>query len=97
MDSAAVSAALATSRIASTAPRREGFTAFNAREVAKQIAAQNGADRVEVLFELRAWAATVGGCVKPPAADGPPTTPRALFLYLPDRLVPDKARPATTS
>jgi hypothetical protein len=90
VDFAEVRAALRRCRTAQTAPSREGFTAFNARKVAKEIAAQNGADRIDVLFELRAWAPTVGGCVKPQATDEPPTTPRPLFLYVPDRLVPDK-------
>jgi hypothetical protein len=90
VDSATVRAALASSRIALTAPPREGFTAFNARGVAREIAAQTGAGRVEMLFDLRAWAATVGGFVKPKAADQPPTAPRTLFLYVPDRLVPGK-------
>ena len=88
IDSAAVRAALASSRIAFTAPSRDGFTAFNARGVAKEIAAQTGADRIETLFELRAWAATVGGFVKPKAAARPPSAPRTLFLYVPDRFVP---------
>jgi hypothetical protein len=90
VDSATVRAAFASSRIAFTAPPREGFTAFNARGVAKEIAAQTGAGRIETLFELRTWAATVGGFVKPKVADQPPTAPRTLFLYVPDRLVPDK-------
>lgn len=88
IDSAAVRAALASSRIAFTAPPREGLTAFNARGVAKAIAGQTGAGRVETLFELRAWAATVGGFVKPKVVDQPPTAPRTLFLYVPDRFVP---------
>jgi hypothetical protein len=90
INSAAVRAALASSRIALTAPPREGFTAFNARGVAKEIAAQTGANRIDVLFDLRAWAVTVGGCVKPKPMEGPPTTTRTLFLYVPYRLVPDK-------
>ena len=65
-----------------------GLTAFNARGVAKAIAGQTGAGRVETLFELRAWAATVGGFVKPKVVDQPPTAPRTLFLYVPDRFVP---------
>ena len=90
MDYASVRAALATSRRAFTAPPHDGFTAFDARKVAKEISAQTGSDRTEVLFELRAWAPTVGGYVKPKPVDGPPTTTRTLFLYVPDRLVPDK-------
>ena len=90
MDSTAVRAALASSRVAFKAPLREGFSAFNARAVAKEIAVQTGADRTDVLFELRTWAATVGGCVRPKTTDGPPKAPRPLFLYVPDRLVPAK-------
>jgi hypothetical protein len=85
--------ALASSRIASTAPPREGFTAFNARWVAKEIAARTGAGRIETLFELRTWAATVGGFVKPKIADQPPTAPRTLFLYVPNRLFTDTVGP----
>ena len=43
-----------------------------------------------MLFELRRWALTVGGYVKPKATDKAPAAPRTLFLYVPDRLVPDK-------
>ena len=89
IDSAAVRAALALSRIALTAPPREGFTAYNARGVAKEIAAQTGAGRIETLFDLRAWAPTVGGFVKPKSPDDPDGSP-TLFLYVPDRLVPAK-------
>ncbi|HVP74749.1 MAG TPA: hypothetical protein VMS63_01915 [Gaiellaceae bacterium] len=88
MDDADVRAALARCAVAQTAPRREGFTAFNARSVAREVAAQTGAGWMEMPFELRRWAASVGGVVKPKDVDPPPTTPRPLFLYVPDRLVP---------
>jgi len=89
VDSPAVSAALARCRIAQTAPRREGYVAFNARHIAREIAAQTKANPVDVLFELRVWAVAVGGAVKLRASDGRPTTPRPLFLYVPARLVSD--------
>jgi len=90
MDSTAVRGALARCRVAQTAPRRVGFTAFNARQVAKEIAGQTGAGWMDVLFELRRWALTVGGYVKPKATDEAPAAPRTLFLYVPDRLVPNE-------
>jgi len=86
MDSADVCAALVRCRVAQTAPRREGFAVFNARDVAREIAAQTGADWMEMLFELRRWAASVGGVVKPKDVDQPPAAPRPLFLYVPDRI-----------
>jgi len=82
-----VRAALVRCRVAQTAPRREGFAVFDARKVAKELAAQTGGDWTEMLFELRRWAATVGGTVRPRAAAQPPTAPRPLFLYLPNAVV----------
>jgi hypothetical protein len=86
VDSAEVRAALRRCRTAQTAPPREGFTAFNARQVAEEIAAQTSTNRTDSLFELRRWAVTVGAYIKPAVL--PPTKPRPLFLYVPDRLVP---------
>ena len=89
MDSA-VRAALAVCKVVQAVPRREGFTAFDARAVAQQIAVQTGADRTAVLFELRAWAQRSGGSIKPRACPEPVTRPRTLFLYVPDRLVDNR-------
>lgn len=86
MDSASVRLALARYRVAQTAPRRDGFK----RSTRGGSPRKSLRDWMEALFELRSWAATVGGTVKPKVAGQPPAAPRTLSLYVPDRLVPDK-------